>query len=78
MHFLQRERLPHHSNGMRFTAFDAAGETLDSAVSYSVGGGAVVDEADVARNAPPEGRVGRAPSLQLRATSSSPSPRTRA
>ena len=43
------------SNGMRFTAFDAAGAALDSAVSYSVGGGAVVDEAAVARNAPPEG-----------------------
>ena len=55
LRFLQRERLPHHSNGMRFTAFDAAGEVLDSAVSYSVGGGAVVEEADVARNAPPEG-----------------------
>jgi L-serine dehydratase len=53
--FLQRERLPHHSNGMRFTAFDAAGQVLDSAISYSVGGGAVVEEADVARNAPPEG-----------------------
>ena len=25
LRFLQRERLPHHSNGMRFTAFDAAG-----------------------------------------------------
>ena len=24
--FLQRERLPHHSNGMRFTAFDAGGD----------------------------------------------------
>ncbi len=55
VNFLQRERLPHHSNGMRFTAFDAAGEVLDSAVSYSVGGGAVVEEAEVARNAPPEG-----------------------
>ena len=53
--FLQRERLPHHSNGMRFAAFDAAGEELRSAISYSVGGGAVVDEAAVARNAPPEG-----------------------
>jgi L-serine dehydratase len=53
--FLQRERLPHHSNGMRFTARDDAGEMLDSKVSYSVGGGAVVDEAAVARNAPPEG-----------------------
>jgi L-serine dehydratase len=53
--FLQRERLPHHSNGMRFSAFDQSGATLASAVSYSVGGGAVVDEETVARNAPPEG-----------------------
>ncbi|HYD38016.1 MAG TPA: L-serine ammonia-lyase, partial [Allosphingosinicella sp.] len=53
--FLQRERLPHHSNGMRFTAFDGVGETLLSSVSYSVGGGAVVDEAAIAGNAPPEG-----------------------
>jgi L-serine dehydratase len=55
MHFLQRERLPHHSNGMRFTAFDSAGTMLARKISYSVGGGAVVDEASVARNAPPEG-----------------------
>jgi len=53
--FRQRERLPHHSNGMCFTAFDAEGATLARAISYSVGGGAVVDEAAVARNAPPEG-----------------------
>ena len=53
--FLQRERLPHHSNGMRFTAFDAGGAVLESSVSYSVGGGAVVDEAAIAGNAPPEG-----------------------
>jgi len=53
--FLQRERLPHHSNGMRFTACDADGAVLASRISYSVGGGAVVDEAAVARNAPPEG-----------------------
>jgi L-serine dehydratase len=55
LHFLQRERLPHHSNGMRFTGFDAAGETLESGVYYSTGGGAVVDEAAIARNAPPDG-----------------------
>ena len=54
LRFNQRERLPHHSNGMRFTARAASGEA-DSAVYYSVGGGAVVDEATVARNAPPEG-----------------------
>jgi L-serine dehydratase len=53
--FLQRERLPHHSNGMRFTAFDGNGSMLETAVSYSVGGGAVVDEAAIAGNAPPEG-----------------------
>ena len=53
--FLQRERLPHHSNGMRFTAFLADGQALDSRIYYSVGGGAVADEAAVARNAPPEG-----------------------
>ena len=55
LRFLQRERLPHHSNGMRFSAFDAAGALLDRRISYSVGGGAVVDEESVARNAPPEG-----------------------
>ena len=53
--FLQRERLPHHSNGMRFAAFDAEGAELDSRICYSVGGGAVVGEADIARNAPPDG-----------------------
>ena len=53
--FLQRERLPHHSNGMRFTASDAAGAELESKVYYSTGGGAVVDEDAIARNAPPEG-----------------------
>jgi L-serine dehydratase len=55
LRFLQRERLPHHSNGMRFTAFDGEGAPLESSVSYSTGGGAVVDEAAIARNAPPEG-----------------------
>jgi L-serine dehydratase len=55
LRFLQRERLPHHSNGMRFTAFDAAGAEIDAKVYYSTGGGAVVDEAAVSRNAPPEG-----------------------
>jgi L-serine dehydratase len=53
--FLQRERLPHHSNGMRFTAFDEDGAILETSVSYSVGGGAVVDEAAITGNAPPEG-----------------------
>jgi L-serine dehydratase len=55
LRFLQRERLPHHSNGMRFAAFDEGGSLLESGVSYSTGGGAVVDEAAIVRNAPPDG-----------------------
>jgi L-serine dehydratase len=57
LHFLQRERLPHHSNGMRFVALDSDGRGLASKVYYSVGGGAIVDEAQLARNAPPEGAL---------------------
>jgi L-serine dehydratase len=41
----RRKSLPHHPNGMRFTASDAAGQELRGAVYYSVGGGFVVDEA---------------------------------
>ena len=40
----RRESLPFHPNGMRFSAFDAAGETLYARVYYSVGGGFVLDE----------------------------------
>ncbi|MBS0505328.1 MAG: L-serine ammonia-lyase [Proteobacteria bacterium] len=53
--FHQRERLSFHSNGMRFTAFDAAGAELLNGVWYSVGGGAIVAESEVSGNAPPEG-----------------------
>jgi L-serine dehydratase len=38
------ESLPHHANGMRFSAFDDAGNTLLQRVFYSVGGGFVLDE----------------------------------
>jgi L-serine dehydratase len=41
----RRKSLPLHPNGMRFTAVDAAGAELCSAVFYSVGGGFVVDDA---------------------------------
>ncbi|WP_405234446.1 L-serine ammonia-lyase [Lentisalinibacter salinarum] len=44
--FDRRQKLPHHPNGMRFTALDEAGETLLEAAFYSVGGGFVVDEED--------------------------------
>ena len=38
------ESLPLHANGMRFEAFDAAGNLLDAQVYYSVGGGFIVSE----------------------------------
>jgi L-serine dehydratase len=40
----RREALPFHANGMRFTAFDAAGAEIENRVYYSVGGGFVVSE----------------------------------
>ncbi len=39
--------LPGHPNGMQFDAFDAAGAVVDTHRAYSVGGGFVVDEADL-------------------------------
>ncbi len=41
--FHRKERLPLHSNGMRFSALDAQGAVLRERVFYSVGGGFVVD-----------------------------------
>jgi L-serine dehydratase len=40
--FHKRESLPLHPNGMRFSAFDAAGATLAEKIYYSVGGGFVI------------------------------------
>jgi L-serine dehydratase len=51
--FHRREKLPLHSNGMRFTARDAAGAVVAERVYYSVGGGFVVDHA----GAPADGSV---------------------
>jgi L-serine dehydratase len=42
--FLRNETLPFHANGMRFIAFNAAGEELANRIYYSVGGGFVVTE----------------------------------
>ena len=42
--FYRRETLPFHANGMRFTAFDAAGAELLTRTYYSVGGGFVVSD----------------------------------
>jgi L-serine dehydratase len=40
----KRKSLPYHSNGMKFTAFNAEGDELKTRIYYSVGGGFVVDE----------------------------------
>ena len=44
--FNKRQKLPYHSNGMRFTAFDNTGAKLTEEVFYSVGGGFIVSEAE--------------------------------
>ncbi len=46
--FNKHETLPHHSNGMRFVAFDHNGEQLLDRNYYSVGGGFVVNEDEAA------------------------------
>jgi L-serine dehydratase len=40
--FMHHERLPRHSNGMRFTALDAARRVLREEDCYSIGGGFIV------------------------------------
>lgn len=44
--FFQKEVLPKHTNGMRFSAFDAQGKLLVSEVYYSIGGGFIVTDAE--------------------------------
>jgi len=46
--FNKRETLPHHSNGMRFVAWDKKGELLLERDYYSVGGGFVVNQDEAA------------------------------
>jgi L-serine dehydratase len=48
--FNKRQKLPYHSNGMRFTAFDASGEVIATRDYYSVGGGFVVNHDEAADN----------------------------
>src|SRR5699024_6260487 len=40
----KRQKLPYHTNGMRFAAFDAEGNEIASRDYYSVGGGFVVNQ----------------------------------
>ena len=48
--FNKRQKLPFHTNGMRFSAFDATGETLAERDYYSVGGGFVVNQDEAAED----------------------------
>ncbi len=48
--FNKRQKLPFHTNGMRFSAFDAAGGELATREYYSVGGGFVVNPDEAAEN----------------------------
>jgi L-serine dehydratase len=48
--FLQKELLPKHSNGMRFTAYDSEKQALLSQVYYSIGGGFITKEEDFENN----------------------------
>jgi L-serine dehydratase len=46
LEFNRRKQLSYHPNGMRFTAYDAAGTLLRERAYYSVGGGFVADETE--------------------------------
>ncbi len=46
----KRQKLPFHTNGMRFTAFDADGQVIATRDYYSVGGGFVVNQDEAAED----------------------------
>ena len=46
----KRQKLPYHTNGMRFTAFDAGEEVIATRDYYSVGGGFVVNQDEAAED----------------------------
>jgi L-serine dehydratase len=48
--FNKRQKLPFHTNGMRFAAFDATGNEIAAREYYSVGGGFVVNQDEAAEN----------------------------
>ncbi|STY29772.1 L-serine dehydratase [Legionella wadsworthii] len=68
--FLQKELLPKHSNGMRFTAFGNENNQLISQVYYSIGGGFITTEEEFSKttedsNPPPYPFVTAAQLLDL-------------
>ena len=46
----KRQKLPFHTNGMRFTAYDVAGTEIATRDYYSVGGGFVVNQDEAAED----------------------------
>ncbi|MEP6632603.1 MAG: L-serine ammonia-lyase [Luteimonas sp.] len=46
----KRQKLPYHTNGMRFSAYDAKGEEIATRDYYSVGGGFVVNQDEAAED----------------------------
>src|SRR5579885_3495065 len=48
--FNKRQKLPYHTNGMRFTAYDAQGVVLATRDYYSVGGGFVVNQDEASQD----------------------------
>jgi L-serine dehydratase len=46
----KRQKLPYHTNGMRFAAFDAEGREIATRDYYSVGGGFVVNQDEAAED----------------------------
>ncbi len=48
--FNKRQKLPYHTNGMRFAAFDADGNEIATRDYYSVGGGFVVNQDEAAED----------------------------
>ena len=45
--FHQKEVLPYHTNGMRFSAYNQQGETIETSIYYSIGGGFIVKEDEI-------------------------------
>ncbi len=56
--FKGEQRLPFHSNAMKFFAFDTYGKVLRGETWYSIGGGFVIDEAEAGRNSAAEAHTG--------------------
>lgn len=48
-----RQRLPQHPNALTFTAFDAGGAAIAERTYFSIGGGFVRDEDEIAQNTAP-------------------------